>query len=699
MFSANNYLHYVLDTTYGDHFTDDMLRLSPEAFLWHQLKEHCEFEAVVFLSGKSDRVQLTVYDMASEQFCKQTKQSAFESCNTPEVGIQRHCFLSNTLEIPDAGLFSRLRKRPKDDAIISNENLLNWLIKSQKNQRSTKTALVISAELLEALYQNYPKKIREALELGNKGGFQGILVIRLPRDAKKLQEAFQHDRYLSQLDDDIAAVTCGREHRPLLKMLQEHLSGRLVDFGNCTAETENMLLYEALESGNGLDSPEQLRDQANYLCLGHCYETDPDLQLPPTFEREALYKILKNPVFRNQLRQTVAQLRQADDSAHLETLMCAHYSPRTDGFEPGKIYYSDKLVNRVHGLPAVDPALAPLSNVPTQLYRTLRTLWNTPRNPQVCEMIKYCCKQIDTAHSQQDLGTFHDALLVLKVCTRYLCAPPEMDNLLKDLFTAAKSVMELSQECFNTRQARQDVYQVQTGYHNGDTKTVNRFLGSSDLQHKEFILGVTREELHYKITIFDTEQPNTQADFALMENKLAQKNKDVEQRMADLQKGRHLEQQLDALRMQKTDSLDASRPEDCSDIQATGQKAAAPSEEVDNFDAAQSVSSNKYPTEANPSAASEQDCSFDYMAERGHAPPWQSGQQHQLLHPYVSTQEFDYMEERGHAPSWQSATVDPLSTPFRQFNRMSVLGDSFPDQPDLPRPSAATDNDDPYDYG
>ena len=77
MFDTAYYLHYVLDVKEDNHYTEDLMQLSPEAYLWHELKERHGFEYVVFVDALHNKLMLKVFDRASKQWLCPPKKSFF----------------------------------------------------------------------------------------------------------------------------------------------------------------------------------------------------------------------------------------------------------------------------------------------------------------------------------------------------------------------------------------------------------------------------------------------------------------------------------------------------------------------------------------------------------------------------------------------------------------------------------------------
>lgn len=515
MFDTAHYLHYVLDTARQAHYTGDMMKLSQGAFLWHELKECHGFDGVAFLTNENQKLRLKVYDAESEQIFRQEKKGLFSSQKEVTPQIQ-----------PESFSLSELKKSDKE--------LLRWLLERQKKAKNKKTALVCNVDALELLYRYADEKDRSMLvEEGRRKSTQGILLVNLPTEAGQLQRALGPMGCLAQLDADVAQLQQSKVRRPMLSLLEEQLTGRFTDLGNLESSIENMLLYDTLEKGDGEDSLEDIKNQARYLSLCCQFRVRTELIPDEPVTHDALAKKLRESIFRDRLRQEVAKLLKSEEGTSVEQQFRKAFRDQIDSSADLRICYADDLVSRVAALPSLeenDQIVWSLKKVPQSLCKALQTLWNLPRSEQVCDMIETCCGAIHCAYPEQDWDTVTDALLLLQLCTRYLCAPHRMDENLKELFQSAEEVLNLSFECFRLGKDQQQFRQI----HQGKTDALSRlqdkiYDGSKTLEQNIYYLKVKRADLHDKIVFFNAQERNPEEISAFLSKKLQQLGQKKEQ--------------------------------------------------------------------------------------------------------------------------------------------------------------------------
>lgn len=509
MFNTAYYLHYILDTPQQPHYTEDLLNLSGEGFLWHTLKERHGFDAVAFLSSQHQKLQLKVFDAESEQIFGQERRKLFAAQKEVLPRIQPEQL---NLSKPD-------------------KELLRWLLDRQKKAKNRKTALVCTLDALQTLCRHADDKDRGLLsESVEKLGSQGILVVRLPREAEVLQRELGAGSFLATLDPAIASLSDGKLRRPLLTLLEEQLSGRFADLGDPCADIENMLLRQALDRNDGQDSPEDIANQARFLTLCCRYAVQTEPALPEPLTRGALHQKLRDSSFRAALRSQVARLLEGAQNGDMDTLFQQAYAPQIDGATEPQLRYSDELVAKVAALPPlqrITDVIYSLKKVPEELCATLQTLWNLPRNRTVCDMIETCCAAIHNAYGQQDWDTLTDGLLLLQLCSRYLCASPDLEDGLQELLRSGREVLTLSAECF--RLTRDQSLLDQLHHEKPQDKLTalqdKLYCGTQLLQQQQFLLKVERADLHDKIVFFNARQRDPQEISQFLSEKLQQMEK------------------------------------------------------------------------------------------------------------------------------------------------------------------------------
>ena len=508
MFDTAHYLHYVLDTAHQAHYTEDMMKLSSGAFLWHELKERHGFDGVAFITNEHQKLCMKVYDAESEQIFRQEKKGLFSGPKevAPQIQPER-CFLSE------------LKKSEKE--------LLRCLLERQKKAKHKKTAIVCTADALELLYRCSDEKDRSMLaEECKRKSAQGILLVMLPAEAEQLQRALNPMGCLARLDPAVEQLPNSKVRRPMLSLLEEQLPNRFTDFGSLDTTIENMLLYDSLEKCDGQDSLEDIKNQAHFLSLCCRYRVRTELIPDEPGTPDAIAKNLRQSIFRDRLRQELAQLLKAQEGTSVEQAFRKAFRNQIDSATDLRICYADDLVSRVAALPSLeenDHIVWSLKKIPQNLCTSLRTLWNLPRSQRVCDMIETCCGAIHCAHPEQDWDTVTDALLLLQLCTRYLCAPPLMDQNLKELFESAEEVLNLSLECFRLGKDQRQFQQIHQGKSDALSRLQDKIYdGTKTLEQNIYYLNVKRADLLDKIVFFNAPERDPQEISTFLSQKLQQ---------------------------------------------------------------------------------------------------------------------------------------------------------------------------------
>lgn len=436
MFEIAHYLHYVLDTKEDPHYTKDLLKLSPPAYLWQELKERHRFDNVVFVETGEGGLWLRVYDTGSAEVLRPVKKGWFSSGKKERE------------ERPEPQCFSlaQLKQQPG--------TLLPWLLECQKNRKSERTALIFTADALRSAYDRCDRKGKELLHKYIKDGTQsGVLIIRIDKDAPTLEGTFLDGaRWLSELDPMVRSALQGYGTRPLLTALSEQLCSQLVDFSGYEGELLPMLQREALDKSFGLDSPDELQEQARYLALccqkGMLCDQDPDAPI----KRSQINSYVSRRENREALRSQTRQLRQESDSLSMEELFARHH-----GNLPTirrQVLFDDELTRTVAALILPQDYLEKnrgQARTLLQLKQGVQTLWNKPRNRTVVRMLRDACDGVRQACEDGDWDTVTDGMTLLSLCTRQLCADPALNDNLDRIFEVGRELLLTASEYFHQR--------------------------------------------------------------------------------------------------------------------------------------------------------------------------------------------------------------------------------------------------------
>lgn len=454
MFDTAYYLHYVLDTENDSHYTQDLMRLSPASYLWHELKECRGFSRVVFVNlVNGSRLMLETFDNASYQFLQPVKKGFLGFGKSKEApvsdGISHKSFYPPEIKQEDS-------------------TLLSFLLECQQSYKKERTALVCTAEALEVLYdRSAPEGRRSLAAFIENRSIPAILAVRLGMSTTALRRTFLQGRcFLAELDSNIREVLRSHAQQPLLTMLSRQLGGQLVDFSREKTDMVNLLMYDALENGSGPDSPDQLRDQGEYLrlCLDAGVSLAKDFAGAPCHEplkRDTVYGKLADPNFRSRLRSETARLRSRNPESPMADLFRREFRTLPEDKGPRELCCEDELYRKVCSLVLPEEYLQEnlsQARVVEGLRKALSTLWNKARSQIVCDMIRDATDAALEAVDRQDWTTLTDALTLLALCTRQICADPALNDNLDNIFLTGRELLQASADLHRQNQGFRDMY-------------------------------------------------------------------------------------------------------------------------------------------------------------------------------------------------------------------------------------------------
>ena len=531
MFDTAYYLHYVLDAENDSHYTEDLMRLSPCSYLWQVLKEQSSFSRVVFVNLVNSRLELETFDNASYQFLQPIKKGF--------LGFGK----GKEQPLPD-GLCHKTFYPPE----IKQEDstLLDFLLECQQTHKKERTAVVCTAEALEVLYERSDTEGRRKLAfyIENRT-LPAILAVRLGMSTIALRKTFLQGRcFLAELDSNIREVLRSHAQQPLLEMLSRQLGGQLVDFSRQKGEMVNLLMYDALESGSSPDTPEQLRDQGEYLQL--CL--DAGVGLAETFahvprheplKRNTVYGKLADPAFRSRLRTDTARLRARNPESPMADLFRREFRAFPESGGVRELCCEDELYRKVCTLILPEAYLKEnlaQGRVPEALRKALATLWNKPRNQKVCDMIRATTDAALDALPRKDWVTLTDAMNLLSLCTRQLCADPVLNDNLDELFATGQELLLASADLNRQEQSFREMYPGgEADYFLMSKAELAAFLSTQTiLENQSKKLGMLRSSLYDTILYFNDHPLSEQVEQTLRDSMRRWKEK-LDQTQADSQ--------------------------------------------------------------------------------------------------------------------------------------------------------------------
>ena len=137
MVLRSNYpVFFIFDSPNNCHYTDTLLKLGSEAYLWHEIRRQRIADVSIFVSCRNGEPWVRTFDSVSSQFLN--PQNFFKKMLSNQ---QEEAVVS-----PNACTVSELEQKQK-------EHFASWLVKraSKQNQR---IALAVTYEAMTQLKQN-----------------------------------------------------------------------------------------------------------------------------------------------------------------------------------------------------------------------------------------------------------------------------------------------------------------------------------------------------------------------------------------------------------------------------------------------------------------------------------------------------------------------------------------------------------------
>ena len=428
MLMRNYPVYFVFDGVNDSHYTDTLLELGPEAYLWHEIRRRQKTDIILFASRQNKEIVVRTFDACSAKFLAPRKvMSGVLKWLTaePEDG-EENKVVRNSCALPE--LEQKLRGP-----------FAPWF-KKAAGQSDRNIALVISWDVFA--------------ELNQDGILQELpdnctLLVRLAMDAEELEKALLTDRTLAEAFPQIGGCL-GGSPEPLLTVLDRQLDGRMIRLDDQESDVRNMLLRQAFTAGELPQPLKDLQDQAAvlHLCRQHrcLHLIDPDFRDVKN-EAIALEDIFRRPgasKFRKALERRAAEFRtRYPESSMSEALQAEGWI----GDKPCEaVTYQDELARDVRDLVLPEDFLerSVQSAALEQIKRDLTTLWNCPCNAYVRDEAKLICARIRRAIMEKDWETLSCGLELLEFCGKHICIGQDQNDNLKNIFTLGREVLELS---------------------------------------------------------------------------------------------------------------------------------------------------------------------------------------------------------------------------------------------------------------
>lgn len=452
MYLSSHPVHFVFDRSDDCHYTDTLLKLDPEAFLWFELTKDRQAELVLSISCPGSVPRVRTFDAASAQLLQQDTKARWFITPNP---IADEFFRNRTVSASVRSL-SELKQ---------SDHFLTWLSEAAEINGNRRIALLVSHDALPALLKT--------------GSLQALpanctTVLRLPADAAQLENALLKQKDLSNAFPQIGQAL-QRSQTPMMSALSLSLNDQMLCLHDRQEDVRNMLLLHAIRDESGTDPVNALEDQARCLYLLRKHRrlfllsnhfTDAPARLPALSSLSGQLPQLIGP-----LRGRTAELRARhpdltiDKALALEQLIPGSVPGSTCARQDGTIVFCDDLSNNLHAmLKQLRRADAEFREAAENAgLQNLSTLWNKPRNPLVLSSADLFCDKARRAIDQERWDELRIALYMLRFCSGQVCADEEQNANLEAVLKLGDEVLTLSNHIATSGWINDTLAGMQTG--------------------------------------------------------------------------------------------------------------------------------------------------------------------------------------------------------------------------------------------
>ena len=440
MLSTNYFIHLFFDYDHDIHYTDTMLALESEAYLWYKLRLNNGFDAALFLNYEFGELKIQTFDGFSKQLA------------------EKKGFLDSVLKKSESDweINSCIQPAKKE---FTFEDILK--ISERKELKNKKIAFVLSMSALDYLYNNSDdcavEKIKRKIETPDG---KSIMVIKIPPMTSKIREAFLGENsVLPMISRKTMAVLKGAQE-PLTDALRRQMKEQIV-YGYRIDDAFNMLLKIAAEKGDWTDSLEDMRKQAEYLQLSYnicgklVLEQRRGSSSSMFIKHRELYEQLKTSDIKQLVRNEIKNLESkyqgftVGDAMREEKLL-----PKKELCYPSVLENDDPIVRNIKTLSISEKfekcyEYEKWCEQLERIKKNFSTFWNKPLNCLSYSKAEFFCNYVRKACENGDRETFSDALEMLAFCSEQLCAGVDKCENLAVILDYGKSIVELSENVFN----------------------------------------------------------------------------------------------------------------------------------------------------------------------------------------------------------------------------------------------------------
>ena len=427
-------LHFILDFNNDDHYTESLLTLRSDAYIWYRLRRDGLRNVLFLRIRENGELEFHVCDSESQAYLlSEIRRNTWFDSPPPQ---------SNVYSLKDL-------KLDRQDHV---EKLLKRLLEADGT-----AALVFSYDAFAQICRNAGENGQQLTGLINSQITRHPIFICLPFQAEELEKCVSADTsdcpVLHEACRGLRSVRELPKPADMMLALRTMLGSQWMSLYDREDEMFHLLLQLAVETPDFTDDLDELRDQAEYLelCRTHrillLMPQKEDDQLRPISRRE-VRTLLCDKALRDQLRRQTRALRKN----HPEGSICDALIQEICRLpEPcPQIIWHDDLARQAMTLSV--PAESKYKSKWNTTRRNLVRLWNRPRNPRAIELTVELLRHAHSAAMDKHWDVLDEILDLLEFFSAQLCAHAARNQDLEDLHKLVLLVIELYESIYSRSQ-------------------------------------------------------------------------------------------------------------------------------------------------------------------------------------------------------------------------------------------------------
>lgn len=424
-------LRFILDFNNDDHYTESLLTLRSDAYIWYRLRRDGLRNVLFLRIRENGELEFHVCDSESQTYLlSEIRRKTLFDSSPPQ---------SNVYSLKDLKL----------DRQDHEEKLLKRLLEADGT-----AALVFSYDAFAQICRNAGENGQQLTGLINSQITRHPIFICLPFQAEELEKCVSADTsdcpVLHEACRSLRAVRELPKPADMMLALRTMLGSQWMPLYDREDEMFHLLLQLAVETPDFTDDLDELRDQAEYLELCRTRRIrflmpqKEDEQLRPLFRRE-VRAMLCDSATRDQLRRQTQDLRRH----HPDGSICDGLTQQIRWLpEPcPQIIWNDDLAQQAMRLSVPDESKR--KGQWNTARRNLVRLWNRPRNPRAIELTTELLRHAHSAAMDKHWDVLDEILDLLEFFSGQLCAPAARNQDLEHLHELELLVIKLYESIYS----------------------------------------------------------------------------------------------------------------------------------------------------------------------------------------------------------------------------------------------------------